>query len=134
MSLEENKALVLRLFDEGLHGPLMSEIYSPDYMLHSAGRCYDREGSIEVMSSLYSSIPDLTFTCDDVMAIDDKVIVRLIGCGTHLGENFGAPTCNQVTFPLIHIARIENGKIVEAWEEYDMFSLMQQFGIISEDF
>jgi predicted ester cyclase len=41
-----------------------------------------------------------------------------------------APTGNQIEVPGIIIHRIENGKIVEEWEQPDNLGLMQQFGVV----
>ncbi|MEM7593823.1 MAG: ester cyclase, partial [Cyanobacteria bacterium P01_A01_bin.83] len=51
--------------------------------------------------------------------------------GTHKGELMGIPpTGKQVTFSVIHIDRVKNGKIVEHWGQGDVQELMQQLGVI----
>ena len=41
-----------------------------------------------------------------------------------------APTGKQVNFSVIHIDRLENGKIIEHWGQGDVKALMQQVGIV----
>ena len=41
-----------------------------------------------------------------------------------------APTGKQVTITGIAIDRIDGGKIVEEWENFDRMSMMQQLGVI----
>ena len=58
-------------------------------------------------------------------------MTRGIFQGTHQGELMGiAPTRKRVTFSVIHIDRLENGKIVEHLGQGDVRSLMQQLGVM----
>ena len=53
--------------------------------------------------------------------------------GTHRGEFWGiAPTGMQVTISGMFMQRIENGKIVEDWDEWDRLSLLEQIGASPE--
>jgi len=50
--------------------------------------------------------------------------------GTHQGEFQGIPaTGNKVEISGIIISRIENGKIVEEREDWDLLGFMQQLGL-----
>ena len=65
------------------------------------------------------------------IAEGDKVVTRGIFEGTHQGDLMGiSPTGKQVTFPVVHIDRLENGKIIEHWGQGDVRALMQQLGIV----
>ena len=76
-------------------------------------------------------MPDLRITLEDDIAEEDKVVSRWTAQVTHQGELMGiAPTGNQVTIMGITIHRIEDGKIVEEWENWDALGLMQQIGAI----
>ena len=68
---------------------------------------------------------------DDQIAEGDRVVSRWTGTGTHQGEFMGVPaTGNKVTVTGIGIDRIEGGKIVEHWEQFDAMGMMQQLGAI----
>jgi predicted ester cyclase len=57
--------------------------------------------------------------------------MRWTATATHKGELMGiAPTGKQVTITGIAIDRIDGGKIVEEWENFDRMSMMQQLGVI----
>ncbi|MEO0836111.1 MAG: ester cyclase [Cyanobacteria bacterium J06642_3] len=59
------------------------------------------------------------------------LVTRGIFTGTHQGALMGIPaTGKQVTFSVIHIDRVENGKIVEHWGQGDVQELMRQLGIM----
>jgi len=61
----------------------------------------------------------------------DGVRMGSLPFATHQGELMGiAPTGNRVTFTGIAIARIEDGKVAEIWENYDALGMMQQLGVI----
>jgi predicted ester cyclase len=49
--------------------------------------------------------------------------------GTHQGDGLGvAPTGRRVRVAGIVMARIEDGKIVEAWNNWDQLGLLRQIG------
>jgi predicted ester cyclase len=79
---------------------------------------------------LYAAFPDLQHTIET-----ELVEGSLIGCvaslhGTHEGPFMGiAPTGKQVSFMLLLIDRIVEGKIVEHWAIPDFLSLLQQLGV-----
>jgi len=78
-----------------------------------------------------SALPDLRITLEDDVAEGDKVVSRWRAQGTHQGGLMDiAPTGNEVAFTGITIHRIEDGKIVEEWENWDALGLMQQIGAV----
>jgi predicted ester cyclase len=77
------------------------------------------------------AFPDLRLTVDDVIAADDKVVLRWHSEGTHRGELEGlAPTGARGVVTGIGIDRWENGKLVEAWSEWDNLGLARQLGAV----
>lgn len=84
----------------------------------------------EFTSMLLSAFPDYEDTTEDLVAEDDKVVVRMTMTGTHEGEFLDLePTGTTVGVEGMIIYRIEDGKIVEGWYQADMFGLMQQLGL-----
>ncbi len=83
-------------------------------------------------ASLRAAFPDLHFTIEDTLAIDDKVVIRATVCCTHTGVTYwGKPaTGKQATWGGIDITRIADGKIVELWAQYNYLSLLQQLDIV----
>ena len=137
MSTEENKALARRSWElASQHNPdALEEVYAADLVWHEPDQ--DVQGVEEARqyySTYLSAFPDLSFTVEDVIAEGDKVVTRWTVRGTHQGEieEFGPPTGRQLEQEGITIHRIEDGKIVEEWERYDLQSFLQQLGLVPE--
>ncbi len=126
MSAEANKAIVTRLYRdlfEHWNVSLIEELFSASFIDHllnrRAGSDYDVTGP-EAVHQLYdmlrSSFPDLVFRVDDMIAEDDKVLVRWTWTCTHLGEFAGlAPTGQKHDVMGMALYRLENGQIAERW-------------------
>jgi predicted ester cyclase len=69
-----------------------------------------------------------------MVAEGDKVVVRFMARGTHQGETeaFGSPTGKRMEMTGITIKRLSDGKIAEAWTNFDALGMMQQLGLIPE--
>ena len=126
MSTEANKILVRRLFEEvwntGDYGPL-AELATPDFAEST------KQGNMLTRTTY----PDCVHQIEDMIAEDDRVVVRWTGHGTHLGDmvtRIGCipPTGKLVKITAIHIFRIANGKIAERWAVADWLTIFQQIG------
>jgi steroid delta-isomerase-like uncharacterized protein len=132
MNEPQNKTLYRRWFTEVVsNGDLTAtdELLAEDYRLHFPGMPgpVDREGHKQLVAMFRRGFPDWTETVEDVIAEDDRVVVRLLGRGTHLGEFQGMPpTGHRVSATGIGIARVSNGRIAEAWAAYDALGLLEQ--------
>ena len=137
MSTEQNKALVRRLveelFNRGNLG-LVDELFAPNFVEHEElppGMPRDREGVKLLTTMLRSAFPDFKATIDDIVAEGDKVVVRQTWSGTQKGEFMGVPpTGKSVSFGVIDILRIADGKCVEHWGLMDSMAMMTQLGAI----
>ena len=135
---EENKALARRWADILAQGnlDLVEEIYASDFVGHDPTMPEDLrgvEGAREFYSMYLGAFPDAEVTIEDQLAEGDKVVTRWTGRGTHQGELMGVPPSgNRVEVPGITISRIEGGKIVEEWENYDALGMMQAIGAVPE--
>ena len=64
---------------------------------------------------------------EDLLADEDKVIARWTFTGTHKGQFFNIrPSGKKVTYPIIAIYRIVDGKIAEDWHIFHTLGLWQQ--------
>lgn len=91
----------------------------------------DREGFKQFIKMVRDAFPDFHDTVEDLIAENDKVVLRVTCTGTHKGEFMGVPpTGKQVTVSAIAIYRFAGGKAVEHWNVTDRLSLMQQLGVI----
>ena len=115
MSLEENKAIILRLMEAfNMHSTaLLDELIAPDFVDHYH-QLRGLESYKKHVTMSIKGFADLHLTTEDMIAERDKVWVRIKEMGTHAGEFRGlAPTGKKVTFTVVHIWRIVDGKVVE---------------------
>ena len=138
MSAEENKALARRSWEIVTETNLdtldeaLQEVYADDIVMHEPDEdVRGIDGLTQFVSMIRSAVPDLRVTLEDDIAEGKKVVSRWRAQGTHQGELMGiAPTGNEVAITGITIHRIEDGKIVEEWENWDALGLMQQIGAV----
>jgi predicted ester cyclase len=79
-----------------------------------------------------SAYPDLKITVEDTVVEGDKIAARCTIRGTHSGEGLGvAPTIQPVEFTGLCIVKVKNGKIVEAWNEFDFMKMYSQVGALT---
>ena len=97
----------------------------PPELRHARGP----DGVKRVITMYRAAFPDLRMTVDDVIAGDDKVVLRWHSEGTHRGELTGlAPTGVHGSVTGISIDQWRDGKIVELWAEWDNLGLARQLG------
>ena len=130
-----NEALMRKSFEEWNKGnpKFFLEATAPDYALYSPSNNpnpVSREDAVETVKVFWAGFPDIQFQIEELFSVEDRVIVRFVGRGTHTGEFMGIPaTGKKIEVSAITIARIENGKVAEEWEELDMFGLLTQLGM-----
>ncbi|MDP9368230.1 MAG: ester cyclase [Chloroflexota bacterium] len=136
MSLEENKAIVCRVWDEVVsRGTLgvADELIAPEFIYHAPGtpELHGPDGFAQLIAMYRAAFPDLQATVEDLIAEGDKVVSRYTVRGTHQGELMGIPrTGRRVTEAGIVISRLADGKLVEDWHSPDTLGLLQQLGAI----
>jgi len=134
---EQNKAVGRQIF-KLLNERKLDEafaLYAEDYIYHGPGgmELRGRQAIRDLWVVFFVGFPDLHTTVDDMIAEGDKLAVRWRIEGTHTGEFMGiAPTNRKIEIGLNEIFRVENGQWAEAWDQYDMYGLMQQIGAIPE--
>jgi steroid delta-isomerase-like uncharacterized protein len=78
---------------------------------------------------LTEAFPDIRIEVEDTVCQGDKIAARCVLTGTHRGETLGmAATGRRVSVTGITILRIEQGKIAEAWNNFDFVGLYRQLG------
>ena len=132
MSVEENKRILRRLGEELINqGDLepADELYSSDSVDHmpAPGQVAGPEGVKRDFARIRASFPDWHQEIEDVIAEGDKVVVRWRSTGTHSGDFMGLPATGiRASWTGVGIFRLEDGKIVERWSNWDALGLMQQ--------
>ena len=132
MSTEDNKAVVLRLAHAVNSGNLdaVDEVFTTDYVRHDP---YDliRDAGVQeykqAFARIHHAFPDAHWTVEELLEDGDRVIGRWTFRGTNTGPFFNLPpTGRVVTYPIIAIYRIENGRIAEDWHVFHALGLWQQ--------
>jgi|SRR5579884_1036589 steroid delta-isomerase-like uncharacterized protein len=136
MSIEQNKSIARQFFEDAYNTgnvDLLEQLLAPTYVDEKAppGTPSGPQGIAEVITMFRRAFPDLRFTIEDQIAEGDRVATRYTFRGTQRGELMGIPpTGKQVSIGGISIYRIADGKMQQAWIEYDMLGLLQQLGVV----
>jgi steroid delta-isomerase-like uncharacterized protein len=136
---EGNKELARRFMDEVWNkGNLafIDQVTVPNFVSHDPASPENTGGGVEGVrrfaEMFRSAFPDIQMTVEDVIAEGDKVVTRWTVRATHQGELMGIPPSgNRVEVTGISIDRIEGGKFVETWSNYDTLGMMQQIGAMA---
>jgi len=85
------------------------------------------------MRDLFDAFPDFGGTLEDLIACDDKVVCRGVFRGTQERELMGIPANDhRVQYRVIENFRLENGRIVEHWQQSDTLKMFEQLGLVPE--
>ena len=144
MSVDNNKALVHRLYDEAINRQdaiAAAAFYTTDAKNH--GRTVGRAGMQKVFEALFSAFPDFRYQIEEETAEGDRVVCKVVMTGTHLGpptplpEIFSgmlagvAPTGKRVEVLQFHSFRIRDGKITEHAAVRDDLGMCLQLGLVT---
>ena len=137
MLLEENKDFVRKLF-EAINSQdlaLLDEFFAPDFILNMDDKqTQGWEVNKQVVENEIKAFPDFHVTIEDIIAEGNRVCVRLRETGTHRGDYRGfSPTGNKLSYTVVAIWRLVEGKIVEGWIVYDQLNFLQQLGAIENE-
>jgi predicted ester cyclase len=138
MSIEANKAIVRRLYDEFWNAEQLQvadELFLPDYVCgegYGAG-APSVEASKEGVLFWHRVLHDMHFTIDDMIAEGETVVVRWTARGAHQGDwemELGTiPASGKATTtPGTSSLYLHDGKIIREENHIDFMSLLKQIG------
>jgi steroid delta-isomerase-like uncharacterized protein len=79
-----------------------------------------------------AAYPDLKITVEETITEGDRIAARCTVRATHAGDGLGlAPTNQPVEFTGLTFVKIKDGKIVEAWNEFDFMKMYSQVGALT---
>jgi predicted ester cyclase len=138
MSTEANKAVVRRLIEAVWNDgelDLLDDLVADGATMTFRGRTSPPGGPAQVKTVVAhwrSAFPDFRFEIVALIAEGDKVVAQVPFTGTHTGPlpNGHPPTGRSVRVGEILILRLVDGRIAEAWEEYDELGMRQQLGVL----
>jgi steroid delta-isomerase-like uncharacterized protein len=138
-TLDANKALVRRWFEEVWNkgrAEAIAEMFAADGIAHGlsddAGNPLKGPGDFKPFHETFrGAFPDIEVIVEDTIAEGDRVAARCSVRGKHAGDHLGVAATNApVDFSGISIVRIKDGKIVEAWNNFDFMRMNRQIGAI----
>lgn len=135
MLTDQNKAIVLdfyKAFDDRQMEQAL-ELLAPNFIARLVGipKPLNAEEFKQFGMSFYLAFSQGKHVFDEIVVAGDKVVTCGTFTATHLGEFQGLPPTNkQISLAVMHIDRVENGKIAEHWGQGDALGLMQQLGIV----
>lgn len=126
---ENNKNFIINWITNGNNG--FSEGFenyiSLDFVGHTRDGIINFQRLQQLELAFVEAFPDSHYSVEDLIAENDKVVLRVTTTGTHKKEFHGiAPTNRKVEFTGIVIYRIQDGKITECWDEIDFARLWKQ--------
>jgi predicted ester cyclase len=136
---EENKEVVRRWFEEVWNkgrAEAIDEMFDEYGIAHglSADPANPITGprNFKPFHTLFrEAFPNMLIEIDDMVAEGDKVAARCSVRAKHEGDFMGrTATQAPVEFTGMTIVRINNGKIVEAWNNFDFQTLHKQVGLV----
>ena len=78
-----------------------------------------------------AAFPDIQVVVEDTVSEGDKVAARCTVRGKHQSDTLGfAATHQSMEITGICIVRTRDGKIVEAWNNFDFMSMFKQLGAL----
>lgn len=126
MSLEANKQLIQRLFEEVINQhriDLLDEIFLPGSLIGESFK-----GTVILVRTAF---PDVHITIDHMVGEGDQVVVVFTVVGENTGPFMGRPPTGQsIFFTGIHYYQIKNRRIHTARYEHDLLGLMEQLGMV----
>jgi steroid delta-isomerase-like uncharacterized protein len=131
----ENEAVVRRFYEEmnnDRKNELAPELFTADHQMHDpqVPAPDGPEGMVAAVSTYQTGV-DGHWGINEMFSVDDRVVVRWTGTGTHVGEVNGIPpTGKSISVECIAIHRLEGGKIAETWEVWDTLGFLQQIGVV----
>jgi steroid delta-isomerase-like uncharacterized protein len=135
---EQNKAVIRRLIDEVWNRrafDVADELFAPEAIIYESGVALPGTGPAAVkqlIGAICAAVPDNRITIDDMIAAEDKVVLRWSSLGTHQGVLQGiAPTNREVAANGIAIYRFADGRVVEEWMNTDQLGILKQLGVVS---
>jgi predicted SnoaL-like aldol condensation-catalyzing enzyme len=104
-----------------------------NYIQHNADVATGKAGFKDFFQITFKAIPDFKCSVKQIIAEGDLVAVYSKTSGTHVGHWIGpTATGNKLSYDVVDIFRVQDGKIAEHWDVADTFKLFMQVGAIEQ--
>jgi steroid delta-isomerase-like uncharacterized protein len=134
-TVEQNKELARLYIEECVNKrkvDLVDKIFADSFQVHmlldSTQSFSTRKSLKDFLGTLFGAFPDIHYTVGDIIAEENKVVMRVSFSGTQKKEFLGIQAKgNKVNYlSEIFFFRFESGKIVEDWVQFDLYNLFKK--------
>jgi steroid delta-isomerase-like uncharacterized protein len=130
-TLEVNKAIARRVYEEGLNQGRFEVPYSQDFVGHGGNATFTHADGMAEARGWRDAFPDLRITVEKQVAEEDLVAVHWTARGTNTGSGNGIPaTGRSVQVTGTTLFRMDDGRIAEEWTCANSLGLMKQLGML----
>lgn len=134
MSVEENKAILRRIYDELWNKgdvTIVPDVISPDYRDTSPNASRNgQQAYADMITSTHRIFPDVHVVIEDMLGEGDQVVARLSMTGTFKGKwREFEPTGNHLQMKQAIFYRFRDGKLVEATNYSDNLAMFRSLGL-----
>lgn len=137
MSAAQNKEVIRKYVETWNRGDLpgLCQFWAPDMIHHAREHDHSFDNVKNIVREFMKAFPDLNFQIEDIVAEGDRVVTRMTAHATHMGDYMGlSRTGKTINCTVLGIARLANGKIAEHWGVTDELAMMQQIGLLPEEY
>jgi steroid delta-isomerase-like uncharacterized protein len=136
MPVKENIELMRRWFQEVWNEgktQTVHELLSPDAVARGQRSAESEirgpEEFVKFVQEIREAFPDIKVEIEDIFGAKDKVVVRWSAAMTHSGDALGIPASGKhIRIRGISIARMDKGKFVDGWDNWDRLGMLEQIG------
>ena len=136
MSIETNKTIIRRIYDELLNQEdksVIEAVFAREVVIHDPfmGTATGIDSFRQLLGMFDAAFPYHRVTVENITAEGEYVSVLHTHTATHTGPFMNlAPTGKTAVVNGLELFRLQNGKIVEFWRKDDDVSLLMQLGAI----
>ena len=132
--LSNNKKMITRYIEVVINNHDLNrkgQFFQADYIWHTMDgkdmHSSEDSSHIKTLRWLFTAIPDVHYTIDNIVAGGDMVGVSTSATGTAKSEMFGLPAAQKkVRYKQMFFYRLKDGKIAEQWEIVDVGKIKAQ--------
>jgi steroid delta-isomerase-like uncharacterized protein len=135
MSNEQNEQVARRAIEAFNTGDesIVDDVTAEGFVNHDPAMPEESrgpEGAKQFIAAYRTAFPDLHIAIEECFSDGDLVCTRWTSTGTNDGDLMGMPaTGRSVRVTGMTIDKVQDGQVVESWNQWDNAGMMQQLGI-----
>jgi predicted ester cyclase len=115
---------------------VIDEVFAEHWVGHDlqqpgcCGTVTGREAYKSAQRAFRAAFSDLEVKVDETLVAGDRIAVRCTAQGVHTGNGIGIqPTGRTIHLTGTILARVQDGQVVESWDNWDVMGLYLQLGV-----